>query len=81
MTTTSSPVTVSAEAVGRGESGDSAVVGQGVGIVLWVSVITAVVGICVVSIDVGTTNVVGFGLMVDGGLPVAYAYFGSLSEV
>ena len=45
MTTTSSPVTVSAEAVGRGESGDFAVVGQGVGMVLWVSVITAVVGI------------------------------------
>ena len=81
MTTTSSPVAVSAEAIGRGESGDFAVVGQGVGIVFWVSeVMTAVVGICVVSIDMGTTTIVGFGLMVNGGLPVPYAYLRSLFE-
>ena len=81
MATSSSPVTVSAEIIERGESGDFAVVGQGVGIVLGVSVvITAVVGIGVVSIDMGTTTIVGFGLMVNGGLPVPYAYFRSLFE-
>ena len=81
MATSSSPVIVSAEAIGRGERGDFAVVGQGVGIVLWVSVvITAVAGISVISVDMGTTTIVGFGLMVNGGLPVPYAYLRSLFE-
>ena len=76
--TTSSPATVSAEAIGRGESGDFVVVGQGVGIVFGVFVaITSVVGTCVISIDMGTTTIVGFTLMVNGGLPAPYAYFRS----
>ena len=74
--TTTSPATVSANAIGRGESGDSVVAGQGVGIVTGgFVVITAVVETDVTLTDVVTATVVGLTLIVNGGPPVPYAYF------
>ena len=67
---------MSANAIGRGESGDSVVAGQGVGIVTGgFVVITAVVGTGVTLTDVVTAAVVGLTLIVKGGLSVPYAYF------
>ena len=73
---TTSPATVSANAIGRGESGDFVVVGQGVGIDIGgFVVITTVAGTSVVVTDVVAGTIVGFVLMVKGGLSVPYAYF------